>query len=241
MAIKGQASQTVVDLTDGFSVSLSQDSAAWNGNTTNLGTAQTVAVTVSAYQGSATASFTLGTCTRSDTTNCTASVSGSKVNITVAAAATSGGTVTIPVNITSNGSQITINKTFSYTIALKGQTGSQGPKGDTGSTGPTGPQGPKGDTGAQGEEGDPAITVVVTGDTVLRNNVGSTTLTASVYVGGAAATVNSSTGVVTYNGNSIGTIKWYEGTSTSGTAGGTHTVSASTVTNSLVVYAKLEG
>lgn len=295
MAVKGQASQTVVDLTDGFSVSLSLDSVSWNGGTSSLGTQKTATVTVSAFQGAAPATnYSVGTCTCSDNTNCTASVSGTTVTVTVAAAATAGGTVTIPVNITANGTQVTINKTFAYGISLKGGTGATGvsmrnkgawtsgtaytagtsggtyidvvtldgssyackaghtastsnkppnttywtllsEKGDQGIQGIQGPQGP------QGDEGDPAINVVVTGDTILKNNSGSTTLTASVYVGGVAATVNSSTGVVTYNGSTIGTIKWYEGASTTGTAGGTHQVSATNVTNSLVVYAKLEG
>lgn len=297
MAVKGQASQTVVDLTDGFSVSLSQDSASWNGGTSSLGTEQTVNVTVTAYQGASTASsYSIGTCTCSDSTNCTATVSGSTVQIKVKAAATIGGTVAIPTTITTNGSSVVINKTFSYSISLKGQTGGTGPtgvsmrnkgawasgvaytagtsggtyidvvtldgssyacksghtssnsnkppnstywtllseKGETGATGPTGPTGP------QGDEGDPAILVVITGDTTLRNNSGSTTLTASVYVGGSPATV-ASNGTVTYGSSTIGTIKWYKGTSTTGTAASTCSVSASDVANSLVVYAKLEG
>ena len=297
MAVKGQASQTIVDLTDGFSVSLSQDSASWNGGVSTLGTQQEVNVTVSAYQGSSVApSFSVGTPTCSDSSNCTATVSGATVTITVKATATAGGTVTIPVVISSNGSSVTINKTFSYSIALKGQAGGVGPTGvsmrnkgawatstayTAGTSGGTyidvvtldgssyackanhtssasnkppnstywtllsekgaqGIQGPQGVQGPQGDEGDPAIMVVVTGDTVLRNNTGSTTLTASVYVGGAAATI-SDAGVVTFGGSTIGTIKWYEGSATTGTASRTHQVSATAVTNSLVVYARLEG
>ena len=298
MAVKGQASQTVVDLTDGFSVSLSQDSAAWNGGVSTLGTQQTVAVTVTAYQGaSAAASYSVGTPTRSDTTNCTVTVSGTTVNITVAAAATTGGTVTIPVTISTNGSSVVINKTFSYSISLKGQQGGTGATGvsmrnkgawasgvsyTAGTTGGTyidvvthngssyacksshtssssntppnstywtllsekgdqGEQGIQGIQGPQGDEGDPAIAVVVTGDMVLRNNSGSTWLYASVYVGGNEATVNETTGAVTYSGSTIGTIKWYKGSVTgTGTAAGKYQVSASDVTNSLVVYAQLE-
>ncbi len=297
MAVKGQASQTVVDLTDGFSVSLSQDSVAWNGGESSLGTAQSVSVTVTAYQGSSIASsYSIGECVCSDPTNCTATVSGSTVTISVAAAATTSGTVTIPVSITANGSTVTINKTFSYNIALKGATGSTGSTGPVGvsmrnkgewssgtayTAGTTGGSyidvvtldgssymcksshtssasnkppnstywtllsekgetGETGATGGTGPAGDDAILVVITGDTVLRNNSGSITLTASVYVGGAAATVNESTGVVTFGGSTIGTIKWYEGSSGTGTAGGKHSVSASSVTNSLVVYARLE-
>lgn len=301
MAIKAQASQTLVDLTDGFSVSLSQDSASWNGGASNLGTQQTVAVVVSAYQGSSVASsFSIGTCVCSDSTNCSASVSGTTVNITVAAAATAGGTVTIPVNITANGSQVTINKTFSYSIALRGQQGGTGATGvsmrnkgewasgtayTAGTSGGTyidivtldgssymcktshtasnsnkppnstywtlvaeqgeqGPQGIQGIQGIQGEEGDPAIVLSITADTtVLKNNSGSATLTAHVYVGGDEATIASSgtdNGKVTYNSTVIGTVKWYEGSSSTGTASKTHTVSAANITNTMTVYAKLE-
>lgn len=236
MAIKGQGSQTVIDLTDGFSVFLSQDNANWNGIETKLGTAQSVEITVSAYQGTTAASFTIGTCTRTDTTNCTATVSGSKVTVNVGANATTGGTVTIPVNISSNGSTITINKSFSYGISLKGTPGTPGTNGTNGTNGADGQD------GQDGEDGAPAIAVVVTGNTVIRNNSGSTTLYASVYVGGVQATVNSSTGVVTLSGSTIGTIKWYDGPSDqTGTAGGSYTVSASTVANSLEIIAKLEG
>lgn len=297
MAVKGQASQTVVDLTDGFSVSLSQDSASWNGGISSLGSEQNVAVTVTAYQGASIAgSYSVGTCTCSDSSNCTATVSGSTVNIKVKATATSGGTVTIPVTITTNGSSVTINKTFSYSIALKGQTGGTGPTGvsmrnkgawtsgtayTAGTSGGTyidvvtldgssyacksghtasstnkppnstywtllsekgeqGIQGIQGVQGPPGDAGEDALVVVITGDLTLRNNTGSTTLTASVYVGGVAATV-ATNGTVTLNGTTLGTIKWYKGTATTGTAGNQCSVSASDVANSLVVYAKLEG
>lgn len=323
MAVKAQASQTLVDLTDGFSVSLSQDSVSWNGGVSSLGSQKTVSIDVSAYQGSSAApSFSIGTCVVSDSTNCTASVSGTTVTITVKAAATTGGTVTIPVNITANGSTVTINKTFSYGISLKGNAGTTyytyiryatdssgsgmtptpsastkyiGIAVVTSSTAPssassytwskyagtdgsssythiryatdssgsgmsstptaattyvgiavtnssTAPTTPGSYTWSKyvGDDGDPALVLSITADTtVLKNNTGTATLTAHVYYGGNEASI-SNAGVVTLNGSTLGTVKWYEGTSTTGTAAKTHEVSAAGITNTLTVYAKLE-
>jgi hypothetical protein len=67
--------------------------------------------------------------------------------------------------------------------------------------------------GAPGAAGADAISVVVTGDQILKNNTGSTTLTAHVYKGGVAATI-ASNGAATINSTSIGTVKWYKGETT---------------------------
>lgn len=227
MAVKSQSSFTVVDLTDGFSVALSQDSVAWNGGVSTLGTAQQVVITVSAFQGSTSASFTLGTCSRSDSTNCTASVSGSTVTVNVAAAATSGGTVTIPVNISSNGDTVTINKTFSYSIAFKGNPGQNG------------------EDGHDGQDGENAINLSITADTsVIRNNNNSAVLTAHVFYGATECNVATNGTVTVGTGQdaiNLGSIKWYVGTSSTAAATAkTYTVTAAAVTNYLTVNAKLE-
>ena len=126
--VRGQASQTVVDLTDGYTVWLSQDSASWNGGQTSLGgTGQEVTITAYAKRGMSNASFSIGTCTCSDSTNCSATPSGSTVTISVGANATEGGTVTIPVVISAGNETITVTKTFSYGINLQGPTGPTGP------------------------------------------------------------------------------------------------------------------
>ena len=66
----------------------------------------------------------------------------------------------------------------------------------------------------KGAAGADAISVVVTGDQILKNNTGSTTLTAHVYKGGVAATI-ASNGAATISGTSIGTVKWYKGEASS--------------------------
>ena len=93
-------------------------------------------------------------------------------------------------------------------------------------------------TGNTGSNGADAITMSITSSngTVFKNNNGSTVLTAHVYKGGAEQSITEA-GVC----GSLGTVKWYVGTSTTGVAGASITVSASDVTNSLVYTAKLEG
>ena len=93
-------------------------------------------------------------------------------------------------------------------------------------------------TGNTGSNGADAITMSITSSngTVFKNNNGSTVLTAHVYKGGDEQSITGA-GVC----GSLGTVKWYVGTSTTGVAGASITVSASDVTNSLVYTAKLEG
>lgn len=97
--------------------------------------------------------------------------------------------------------------------------------------------GTHGATGATGAPGADAITITITSSngTIFKNNSGSTVLTAHVFKGGIEQTV-SDTGVVA----GIGTVKWYEGTNTTGVAGKTKTVAASSVTNTMTITAQIE-
>lgn len=101
--------------------------------------------------------------------------------------------------------------------------------------------GMKGATGAKGDTGDPgadAITLSITASngTIFKNNSGSTELVAHVFQGGVEKTVDATSGTVA---GGLGTIKWYEG-DTFKKAAGKYTVSASGVSGSLAVTAKLE-
>lgn len=216
MATKAQASMTIVDLTDGYSIFLSQDSIAWSGNTTKLGTTKTVNVTVTAYQGSvAVPSYSIGTCVCSDTVNCSASVSGNVVTVTVNANATTGGTVDIPVQITSSSGTLTVHKTFSYNISLKGVAGDNA-----------------------------LLLTIVPTTTVIRNSQGSATLVAHVFYGESECTV-SSAGVVTLGSTTYGTVYWYDGDPDSAetgtpTAARSMTLTASDINNLVTYYAQIE-
>lgn len=91
--------------------------------------------------------------------------------------------------------------------------------------------------GATGAAGADAITltIVSSNGTVFKNSSGSTTLTAQVFKGAIEQTV-------TDNGvcGSLGTVKWYVGSSTTGVAGKSIVVEAKDVTNSIVYTCQLE-
>ena len=104
-----------------------------------------------------------------------------------------------------------------------------------GMMGATGATGPKGDTGAAGAD---AIVLSITSSngTVFKNNSGSTVLTAHVFKGGVEQSITDA-GVC----GSLGSIKWYKGTSTTAIATSkTLTVSAADVTTSVAYTCQLE-
>ena len=93
--------------------------------------------------------------------------------------------------------------------------------------------------GATGNKGDDAITLTITSSngTVFKNNSGTTVLTAHVFKGAVEQSITDA-GVVA---NSLGTIKWYKGSSTTAVATAkTYTVQASAVDNSEVFTCQLE-
>lgn len=97
----------------------------------------------------------------------------------------------------------------------------------------------KGTNGVDGNDGADAITVTITSSngTVFKNNSGTTVLTAHVFKGAVEQSITDA-GVVA---NSLGTIKWYKGTSTTAVATAkTYTVKASDVSNSAVFTCQLE-
>lgn len=99
--------------------------------------------------------------------------------------------------------------------------------------------GTHGATGATGAAGADAISLSITSSngTVFKNSTGSTVLTAHVYKGGVEQTITDA-GVC----GSLGSIKWYKGTSTTAVATAkTLTVSASEVTNTAAYTCQLEG
>ena len=122
MATKASDQITIIDLTDGYTVSLSMDAVALNGGTSTLGTQQQVVVNVSAYRGTEKITPTVGTPTCP--TNVTASVGSASnqnipITITFAAALNAAGQVSIPVTV----DDVTITKMFSFGISFKGTNG----------------------------------------------------------------------------------------------------------------------
>lgn len=97
----------------------------------------------------------------------------------------------------------------------------------------------KGTNGINGTNGKDAVTVTITSSngTIFKNNSGSTVLTAHVFKGAVEQSITDA-GVVA---GSLGTIKWYKGTSTTAIATAkTLTVAAADVLNSQVYTCQLE-
>lgn len=236
MAIKSADQITIVDVTDAYSVLLTSEAYTFVGGTNGVAAGATCETEAVAYCG--TNQSTVVNVTASDITcpagiSATVSNSGTqrpKITFRTTATISEACEATIPVMVDG----ITVNKKFSFAVAKAGVQGIKGDKGDKGETGERGPQGVQ---GVQGVKGDDAITLTITSSngTVFKNNTGSTTLTAHVFVGGKEQTIES-------NGTcgSIGTVKWYKGSATSGTAAKSITVTAKEVTNSMAYTCQLE-
>lgn len=125
MAIKAVNQIDVIDLTDGYSVVLTNDNYTFLGTTTSVNGTQTTTTQVMALCGSEQVPCTVGSITCP--TGISAVSDGKSpmptITVTATSALTKSGTITIPIVV--NG-DITINKTFSFSIAFKGQTGQNG-------------------------------------------------------------------------------------------------------------------
>lgn len=150
MAIKAVNQIDVIDLTDGYSVVLTSDSHTFLGTTTSVNGTQTTTTQVMALCGSEQVPCTVGTIT--SPTGISAVSNGKSptptITITATSALTKSGTITIPIVV--NG-DITINKTFSFSIAFKGQTGQNGTSVTVKSTSVTYQVGASGTTKPTGE------------------------------------------------------------------------------------------
>lgn len=262
MAIKAVNQIDVIDLTDGYSVVLTNDNYTFLGTTNAVNGTQTTTTKVMALCGSEQVPCKVGTI--QGATGITAVSDGKSpeptITITATSALTKSGSITIPIIVNN---EITINKVFSYSIAfkgntgatgaqgpqgVKGETGAQGPQGVKGETGATGPQGVKGDkgatgdrgpqgaTGPQGAKGNDAILMAITssGGTIFKNTAIATTLTAHVYKGGVEVTGTALA--------ALGTIKWYKNGGTTAIATGqTYSISSGDVDNKATFSAQLEG
>jgi hypothetical protein len=150
MGIKAVGQVDVIDLTDGYSVVLTNDNYTFLGTTNSVSGTQTTTTQVMALCGSEQVSCTVGNITCP--TGISAVSDGKSlqptITITATSALTKSGTITIPIVV--NG-DITINKTFSYSIAFKGQTGQNGTSVTVSSTSVTYQIGASGTTKPTGE------------------------------------------------------------------------------------------
>lgn len=124
MAIKASNQITLIDLTDGYSVVLTNENYTFLGTTNSVQGTQTTTSMIQALCGSEIVPCKVGNITAP---NGLSIVSDGKspsptLTITATSALTQSGSVIIPVQI----GEITISKTFSYSIAFKGTNGQNG-------------------------------------------------------------------------------------------------------------------
>jgi hypothetical protein len=150
MAIKAVNQIDVIDLTDGYSVVLTNDNYTFLGTTSSVNGTQTTTTQVMALCGSEQVPCTVGniTCPTGISAVSDGKTPMPTITITATSALTKSGTITIPIVV--NG-DITINKTFSYSIAFKGQTGQNGTSVTVRSTSVTYQVGASGTTKPTGE------------------------------------------------------------------------------------------
>lgn len=130
--IKAQSQLTLIDLTDAYSVIMTNESHTWLGDTSAVNGTQSTTTQIMALCGSDQVACTVGDiiCPTG-----IAAVSDGKtpspiITITATSAVKAAGTITIPVMVADG--EITINKVFSYSIAFTGQTGATGATGAAG-------------------------------------------------------------------------------------------------------------
>lgn len=164
MAIKASNQVSVIDITDGYSVILTNDSYTFLGDTDSVSTTQSTTSQIVAMRGSEIMSCTMGevTCPNGLSVVSDNKTPSPTLTITATSALTKAGTIDIPVKI----GDITIVKKFSFAIAFTGAKGDKGDKGtgvtikskaieyqagSSGTTAPTGTWSPTIPTVSQGQ------------------------------------------------------------------------------------------
>ena len=121
MAVKASSQKTLVDLTDGYSVAMTNDNYTFLGDEDGVANTQSTTSQIQALQGATQIPCKIG---EISTPNGLSIVSDGKtpiptLTITATSALKNTGSVIIPVII----GDITINKTFSWSIAFRGSNG----------------------------------------------------------------------------------------------------------------------
>ena len=121
MAIKASAQIDLIDLTDGFTVVLTNENHTFLGTTSAVDGTQTATCQVQVLQGENVVNCEVGdvTCPTGLSIVRDGKTPVPTLTITATSALTKSGSVIIPVKI----GEITINKTFSWSIAFRGSNG----------------------------------------------------------------------------------------------------------------------
>ena len=229
MTVKAAAQQTLIDMTDAYSVFLTSEAYTFPGTTSGAVNGSSCTTSVLVYRGDTQMDCSVTAASIVKPTSITVSVDNTtntkepKLTITTTSALTGSADIELPVVITGTG--ITITKKFSVSVAK------------TGNTGATGANGINGTNGTNGTNGADALMVVITSSNgfIFKNTSIDTKLTASVYKGGALLT--------DANLTSLGyTIKWYkDGGATAVQTGSSLTISSGAVSGKANYVAQLEG
>ena len=128
MAIKAADQITIVDLTDGYSVSLTRDSVVFSGNAEGQVTSeQSTTTTIQALRGTETPTISVNpnNITKPTGINVTYNSSTYTLTITATVAVTASGSIVIPIDLDGGSSSggVTIEKVFSYSINKTVATG----------------------------------------------------------------------------------------------------------------------
>ncbi len=211
MAVKAQAQQTLIDMTDAYSVILTSEAYTFLGTTT-AAKAGSCTTQVMAFRGAEQVACSIGTMTAPTGVSASKDSNATEPTITITAttAFTTPGEVLIPVSIT--GTDIVVNKKFSLAISFAGNTG------------------------ATGAPGDDAINLSITSSDglIFKNTDIATTLTAHVYKGGLELTSEQIAALGTVKW-------YKDGSTTAAATGITMTISAGDVSNKASYTAQLEG
>lgn len=124
MAVKASNQATLIDLTDGYSVILTNENYTFLGDTDSVNGTQTTTCMVQALCGAEVVSCSIGeiACPTGLSIVSDGKTPTPTLTITATSALTKGGMVIIPVLI----GDVTLNKIFSFSIAFRGANGSNG-------------------------------------------------------------------------------------------------------------------
>ena len=160
MAVKVSNQTTILDITDGFSVIMTNENYTFLGNTTSVASTQSTTTQIMVMQGTEQIPCKIGqmTCPTGISAVSDGKSPVPTVTITATTAVRQNGSFNIPIIA----DDVTLNKTFSYSIAFTGQ---------------------KGDTGAKGEDSI-LLCIESSNGTTFKNSDVATIFTVSIYVGG---------------------------------------------------------
>lgn len=211
MSVKSSNQVTLIDLTDGYSVIMTNDNYTFLGTTNSVSGTQSTTCQIQALCGSEQVACTVGeiTCPTGLSIVSDGKSPIPTLTITATSALKTSGSVVIPVQI----GDITISKTFSYSIAFKGTNGSNGTSVTVNSTSVTYQKSSSGTTTPTGTW-ETSIPSMAAGDylwtkTVVNYSDGKSTTAYSISRNGTNGSNGSSVTVsstsVTYQKSSSGT------------------------------------